>query len=201
MTQQIGNEIDLAALLGSRICHDLISPIGAISNGMELLGMSLGESSEEMALVNESVANANTRIRFFRIAYGAAGEAQTVSARDIRNIMDGLSEIGRIRYQWNHEGDLSRPMVKLAFLLVQCLENALPFGGAISVWFDAQGLKLTAVGQNVRYSVDLWDTAKGTRKADPDPATVQFPLAQIEIERLSRNLRLTFNEDQLVVMA
>ena len=115
--------------------------------------------------------------------------------------MRGLSDLGRINYTWHCDAELPRPMVKLGFLLIQCLENALPFGGAISVWLDVQGLKLTAVGQNVRYSVDLWDTAKGIRDADPDPATVQFPLAKIELERLSRSLRISFNEDQRVVMA
>ena len=68
-------ELDLAALISSRICHDLISPIGAINNGLELLGMS-GQSLDtpEMSLINESVQNASARIRFFRIAYGAASE-------------------------------------------------------------------------------------------------------------------------------
>ena len=63
---------DLAALLGSRICHDLISPIGAIGNGLELLMMDGSAAGPEMALISESVGNANARIRFFRVAYGLA---------------------------------------------------------------------------------------------------------------------------------
>jgi histidine phosphotransferase ChpT len=67
---------DLTALVGSRICHDLVSPLGAIGNGVELLGLTGIAPSPEMALIVESVENANARLRFFRIAYGAAGTDQ-----------------------------------------------------------------------------------------------------------------------------
>ena len=77
---------DLTGLIGSRICHDLISPIGAIGNGLELLEMRIG-SSEELALVSESCRNANARIRFFRIAFGAAGAGQTIPGQDIASIL------------------------------------------------------------------------------------------------------------------
>ena len=69
---------DLAALIASRICHDLISPIGAIGNGVELLAMEPGGPRPEMALISESVANANARIRFFRICFGQASSDQLV---------------------------------------------------------------------------------------------------------------------------
>ena len=66
---------DLTALVGSRICHDLISPLGAIGNGLELLQLSGLPQGPEWALIAESVENASARIRFFRIAYGAADSA------------------------------------------------------------------------------------------------------------------------------
>ena len=70
---------DLNALLGSRICHDLISPLSAIGNGIELLTLSGVDAPSEIALISESVDNANTRIRFFRVAFGAAREDQQIS--------------------------------------------------------------------------------------------------------------------------
>ncbi|HMS96693.1 MAG TPA: histidine phosphotransferase, partial [Tabrizicola sp.] len=60
---------DLAALIASRICHDLISPLGAIGNGVELLAME--RAGPELDLLSESVAHANARIRLFRISFGA----------------------------------------------------------------------------------------------------------------------------------
>ena len=71
---------EIAALIASRICHDLISPIGAIGNGMELMALSSGQeqSSPELDLISQSVENANARIRFFRIAYGSASSTHLV---------------------------------------------------------------------------------------------------------------------------
>jgi len=60
---------NLAALIGSRICHDLISPVGAVGNGLELMQMAGGKLLPEMALIEESVEAARLRILFFRIAY------------------------------------------------------------------------------------------------------------------------------------
>ena len=57
----MSDKTDLAALLGSRICHDLISPIGAIGNGLELLMMDPGTHGPEMSLISESVGHANAR--------------------------------------------------------------------------------------------------------------------------------------------
>lgn len=93
------NPADLAALIGSRICHDLISPIGAIGNGVELLAMT-GAAGPEVALIAESVAAANARIRFFRIAFGAAPADQRIGAPEVRSILDDLSRGGRFRWGW-----------------------------------------------------------------------------------------------------
>ena len=71
----MSNSPDLAALLGSRICHDLISPIGAIGNGVELMLMDGAGRAPEVALISESVDAANARIRFFRVAYGVSSPA------------------------------------------------------------------------------------------------------------------------------
>ena len=65
---------NLASLIGSRICHDLISPIGAICNGLELMQLDGRPISPEMTLISESVNHANARIRFLRVAFGMAGD-------------------------------------------------------------------------------------------------------------------------------
>ena len=70
---------DIAALIRSRICHDLISPIGAIGNGVQLLAMSCGAAGAEMDLITESVQNANARIRFFSALHMAPPKPTTRS--------------------------------------------------------------------------------------------------------------------------
>ncbi|RUV56051.1 histidine phosphotransferase, partial [Mesorhizobium sp. M5C.F.Ca.IN.020.29.1.1] len=65
---------DLAALLCSRVCHDIISPVGAINNGLELLDEG-GADEDAMKLIRQSARNASARLQFARIAFGAAGSA------------------------------------------------------------------------------------------------------------------------------
>lgn len=127
---------DLIALVGSRICHDLISPLGAIGNGVELLMMSGNGPGPELALISESVTNANARIRFFRISFGAAAPGQGVARAEVRSILDDMTRGGRLKIDWDLAGDAARTEVKLAFLAIQCLESALPFGGRICVSAD-----------------------------------------------------------------
>ena len=78
------------------------------------------------------MANANARIRFFRIAYGAA--AGEVAEAEIRSILTGMANGGRVAIDWRIAGPVSRARAKLAFLALQCLETALPFGGKITVY-------------------------------------------------------------------
>ena len=78
----MAQEFDFAALIGSRICHALISPVGAINNGIELIQMTTPSLGPEMAMISERLTNASARIRFFRIAFGAAGE-QLVGRQEV----------------------------------------------------------------------------------------------------------------------
>ena len=147
---------DLNSLLGSRICHDLISPLGAIGNGIELLALSGINAAPEIALISESVENANVRIRFFRIAFGAASDTEAVPAREAKAILQDLSRGSRLKYRWLANEDLPRTQTKLAFLLVQCLESAMPFGGQIDV--DNENGTWSLVGTADRTKIDqrLW---------------------------------------------
>ena len=117
---------DIAALIRSRICHHLISPIGAIGNGVQLLAMSGGAAGAEMDLITESVQNANARIRFFRIAYGAAQADHTIGRQEVLSVLTATAQRGRFTYFWQVDGEQSREMVRIAFLMLQCFEMALP---------------------------------------------------------------------------
>jgi len=84
----------VASAIASRICHDLISPLGAIANGVELLALSGVQPTPEMDLIAQSVESANARIRFFRLAYGAPGVAG-VGRSEVTRTLAALSPIGR----------------------------------------------------------------------------------------------------------
>jgi hypothetical protein len=90
---------DLGAKVASRICHDLSNPLGAIANGLELLLMTGLEPSPEMSLLQDSVASASARIRWFRLAFGPAGP-QRVGRAEVTDILGAISRGTRLSYDW-----------------------------------------------------------------------------------------------------
>ena len=165
---------DIAALIGSRICHDLISPIGAIGNGVELLAMSpsVGPSAE-LDLITQSVQNANARIRFFRIAFGAAKGTDQIGTQEIVSVLTEIAKGGRFTFDWQVQGPMSRRDVRLAFLLIQCIETALPLGGDMQVTQHDDDWTITAHGRRVMIDDALWNSLHGA-PYDHKPAQVQF---------------------------
>ena len=189
---------DLTALLGSRICHDLISPIGAIGNGVELLMMSGSVRSPEMALISESVANANARIRFFRVAFGGSGPDQRIGRPEVVGILDDLTRGGRLVIDWRGPADLPCREVKLAFLLIQCLETAMAYGGRITVERTDARWTLTGHATKLRITPDLWEVLSNPdATAAITAAQVHFALLPEELERQSRRLAVELRETEI----
>lgn len=181
---------DLAALVGSRICHDLISPIGAIGNGVELMVMEgASVKGPEMALISESVGHANARIRFFRVAFGATGPDQRIARSEVSAILSDMSQGGRVTLDWISPTDLPRRDVKLLFLLVLCAESAMPYGGRITVERGDTRWMIHAASPRLKIDTALWEClADPTASADIGPAQVQFLLVPEEINRQHRRL-------------
>ncbi|MGJ8545537.1 MAG: histidine phosphotransferase family protein [Sulfitobacter sp.] len=191
----------LAALLSSRICHDLISPIGAINNGIELLGLSghVSPNMPEIELINQSAANASARIRFFRIAYGAAGD-QMIRAEEIRDIVKNHYAGGRISAVWEGSEPQPRRALRLAFLALQCLETALPLGGRIDLFEQEGQWTLCASGEKLQINDDLWKLLDGTPMPDDLlPGHVQFALLPIFAAENNEDIRVQREPDQLSI--
>src|SRR6201993_4411165 len=96
--------LDLAALLCSRVCHDLISPAGAIVNGLEVLEESKDEETRTFALdlIKKSARIASAKLQFCRIAFGAAGSAGAqVDLGDAENVARGFVDDGKTKLVWN----------------------------------------------------------------------------------------------------
>jgi histidine phosphotransferase ChpT len=190
------DKLDLAALLGSRICHDLISPIGAIGNGLELLMIESAAQGPEMALIGESVGHANARIRFFRVAFGTASPQQRISATEVRSILSDLTRGGRLSIAWHSAADLSRVQVKVAFLMLMCLESALAYGGKITVQAEGERWQFDAQTTKLRREGPLWEMLTNPAAApEVTPATVHFVLAAQEIARRRMALAAEYGTD------
>ncbi|MDP1669589.1 histidine phosphotransferase family protein [Phaeovulum sp.] len=187
--------VDLAALVGSRLCHDLISPLGAIGNGVELLMMSSGAcASPELQLIGESAAAANAKLKFFRVAFGQAGAEQRLGRPEIVALLADLARGGRLSYDWQAEGDQARREVKLVFLALLCLETALPWGGTIAITSAGGGWTMQASARRSKPDPVLWAHLKGTGGGALAPAQVQFALLAIELARTGRKARWEITE-------
>ncbi|MEM9128821.1 MAG: histidine phosphotransferase family protein [Pseudomonadota bacterium] len=165
----------LAALIGSRICHDLISPLGAISNGLELMSMSGIASTEEFGLVAESVASANARIRLFRIVFGAASTGQSLKSAEIDQILQDVYADSKLQVAPFPVGDFERVNIQAVLLALLCVEQAIPFGGALSVEHSNGTWTIKGSGDRIKIDETLWGRLRGASMSDmPSPASVQF---------------------------
>ncbi|AAV95258.1 histidine phosphotransferase [Ruegeria pomeroyi] len=191
--------VNLASLIGSRICHDLISPIGAITNGLELLDMTGSVEGPEMELIADSVGNAGARIRFFRIAYGASSD-QMLGRAELVGLLDDLNRSARAKADWAPTEPVTRAEVRMAFLALQCCETALPFGG--SVRMDQQGDRWIVTAEAEKLSVDpaLWEgLSNPAALKQVTPAQVQFALLPAVAEDAGRRVTVETSDRQLVI--
>jgi histidine phosphotransferase ChpT len=190
------DQTDLAALLGSRICHDLISPIGAIGNGVELMMMEGGPPSPELVLIAESVAAANARIRLFRVAFGLSGGTQRIGRAELTKILSDSTLGSRTSIVWQPTADIPRNEAKLAFLAILCCDSALAFGGRTAISLADGKWQVHANAKRLRIEPELWDSL-----AQPAlgiaPSQVHFALFAREIAQQKRRLMTEISETDI----
>ncbi|MEM1129809.1 MAG: histidine phosphotransferase family protein [Pseudomonadota bacterium] len=191
---------DLTALIGSRICHDLISPIGAIGNGLELMAMSDVGAGPELSLINESVANANARIRFYRVAYGSSGDGQSLGRSEIVGLLDDITRGAKLSYHWEPVGDILRREVKLAFLALQCLEYSMPYGGDVIVERQEGNWTLKGEAKKLRIEPHLWSFLTAPdNETEIAPSEVQFALLPELLAETGRRATAQMSDTHITV--
>src|SRR3954462_14176580 len=131
------DSLDLAALLCSRVCHDVISPVGAIVNGLEVLEDDSDSSMRDFALdlIQKSARQASARLQFARLAFGAAGSAgASIDLGDAEQVARGLFLDDKISFSWSSPRLLfPKNRVKLLLNLIMIAITAIPRGGALAV--------------------------------------------------------------------
>jgi histidine phosphotransferase ChpT len=158
MSESSIEALDLSALLCSRVCHDLISPVGAIVNGLEVLEEEKDEATKEFALelIKKSARTASAKLQFCRIAFGAAGSAGAqIDLGDAETIARGFLEDDKTKLAWNLPRALSpKNRVKLLLNMLVIAGQTIPRGGKISVdpvgSDESMGFKVTAAGVNAK---------------------------------------------------
>jgi len=181
------NAIDLASLLCSRLCHDLLSPVGALNNGIELLADEQDPEMRErcLELLAESAKASADKLKFFRLAFGAGGGfGDEIDTREARAAVEGLyGPDKRIELGWMVEGDrLPKGAVKLLLNLAMIAGDALVRGGRLDVGAErrdgALEMVIRAEGPRILLDPKLRETiARGHSGGEVEPRSAGAWLA------------------------
>ncbi|GLQ36041.1 histidine phosphotransferase [Amylibacter marinus] len=199
MTQSYTKNSDIASLITSRICHDLVNPLGAINNGLELMELSGTPMSEEYMLLCDSVKNANARVNFFRVAFGPA-HSQAMSSAQVHTLVEDMFLSGRCRVKLNITGEHPREQIKMLFLIIQCCENALPRGGDISAAHMDGKWRVRARGARIQRVNTLWDHLEMGADSDISAADIHFAIAREYLEYTGAQLAVEFHETEVSIL-
>jgi len=157
-------ELRVLELLCARFCHEMVSPVGAIGNGVELLGEDDPDFVREaIALIGQSARTASRRLQFYRFAYGTAPTASNVTPREL---LLGFLEGGKVTADWEPAvSNLSSEWQRLACNLAVLAAEALPRGGRIAVRSaGAAGVEIEASGEAVLLNRDVVAALAGNAK-------------------------------------
>ena len=157
--------LELAALLCSRVCHDLISPVGAIVNGLEVLDDNPKPEDRDFALelIRKSAKTASARLQFCRLAFGAAGSSGAqIDLGDAQQMAKGHIEDGKITLGWNLPRLLlPKNRVKLLLNMLVIAQQTIPRGGTLTIDPVGNGetmsFRVTAAGLNARVPQNIAD--------------------------------------------
>ena len=148
------SDLDLAALLCSRVCHDIVSPVGAIANGLEMMDEEDDEELHRLALelVRRSARQASAKLQFCRLAFGAAGGAGSMldvgEAGDIARLLVAEE---KVKLDWlAPRGARDKNEVKLLLNLMLLAIAAVPRGGNVAIEATEAVLSATAIGDGAR---------------------------------------------------
>lgn len=203
--------IELASLLCSRLCHDLLSPVGALSNGLELLA---DEKDPEMRkrcfeLLEQSARISADKLKFFRLAFGAAGGfGEMVPVAEARAVIDALvGNNGRIEVQWALSGDsLPKPAVKTMLNLALIGIEALVRGGTLDIGAElregASEIVIRASGPRIAFDPVVGRALDGSLdRSELSSKTAPAAMIQELAATLGGGLQFALGEDALVMGA
>lgn len=201
-------QIDMRVLelLSSKICHDLVSPISAINNGVELIE-DIGGSvvDEAMKLIGTSAGHAARRLRLFRMAYGRAGSEENLAVKEVRQTAEQYLSSGKTMLNWPEDqpsADVAaqRGFLKVLLNLIILSEEILAYGGVVTLRpttlpENAQGCRLEIVGRGAQLTPLFQAALEGTAAVeDLTPRTIQAYVTG----RFAANFQLSLKHEQPV---
>jgi histidine phosphotransferase ChpT len=203
------NDLEFAALLISRLCHDLVSPVGAVVNGLEVLEEE-GDAAlraDALKLVTSSADLAAARLQFARIAFGAAGSAGAeLDLNEIGRMANGIFSSSKIQLAWSAAPvNWPKDWAKLLMNSVLVAADALPRGGNLSVRTSTDaavpGFRISATGQNARVLDEVARVLGGAPTLPLDGRTIQPWLTHRLAELIKTRLVLESAEGSVTLAA
>jgi histidine phosphotransferase ChpT len=207
-TSSTPDQLELAALLCSRVCHDLISPVGAIVNGLEVLDDNPKPEDREFALdlIRKSAKTASARLQFCRLAFGAAGSAGAqIDVGDAQTMARGHIEDAKTTIAWNLPRLLlPKNRVKLLLNMLIVAQQTIPRGGTLTVDPIGEGetmaFRVTARGLNARVPQNIADMLAGQSHA-ADAHAVQPYYTRLLAEACGLKVKLAADGEAVVATA
>ncbi|WP_165435464.1 histidine phosphotransferase ChpT [Bradyrhizobium sp. Leo121] len=200
--------LELAALLCSRVCHDLISPVGAIVNGLEVIDDNPKPEDRDFALdlIRKSAKTASARLQFCRLAFGAAGSAGAqIDLGDAQAMAKGHIEDGKVTLTWNLPRLLMpKNRVKLLLNMLVIAQQTIPRGGTLTIDPVGEGetmsFRITSAGLNARVPQNIVDIL-GSTSAAVDAHAVQPYYARLLAQACGLTVKLALEGETVVVSA
>ncbi|MGO9356702.1 MAG: histidine phosphotransferase ChpT [Xanthobacteraceae bacterium] len=201
--------LELAALLCSRVCHDLISPVGAIVNGLEVLDDDPKEEDREFALdlIRKSARTASARLQFCRLAFGAAGSAGAqIDLGDAQTMARGQIEDEKTKLTWNLPRLLlPKNRVKLLLNMLVIAQHTIPRGGMITVDpvgdGDTMSFRIHAAGLSSRIPQNIADILAASTSGSVDAHAVQPYYTRLLAQACGLKVTLAAEGDAIIVTA
>ena len=201
--------LDLAALLASRVCHDIISPVGALANGLEVLEEDQGEEMRQFAmeLINKSAKSASAKLKFSRLAFGASGSAgASIDTGEAEEVVGLFMDGEKADYTWQGIRSLvPKNRVKLLLNLVLISLGAIPRGGNVAISIEGEGeqatFSLRCSGPKARVPGEFVDMLNGTLEGDMSAHAIQPYYAILLANESGLNLSATVDGEDVVLAA
>jgi histidine phosphotransferase ChpT len=197
------NEIEFSAFLVSRVCHDLVGPLGAVVNGLEVLEdeRDAAMRADALKIVTESAEQALARLQFMRIAFGAAGSAGAeLDLGEVGRLVTGLVAGTKTQIHWNAANvHWPKDWAKLLMNATVIAADCLPRGGVVTVETSADptapSFRIEATGTNARVLEEVEKAVRGEDNSGPlDARGIQPFLAHKLARGINAGLTLTPRE-------
>ncbi|WP_281301962.1 MULTISPECIES: histidine phosphotransferase family protein [unclassified Iodidimonas] len=202
------SSVSFAALLCSRLCHDLVSPVGALSNGLEVLA---DEHDDEMrlqvlSLLDQSARQTANRLQFFRLAFGAGGGfGKMVDPRDGEKALKAFLQDSKITLEWQIQSpSLPKDALKLILNLALLAGEGLVRGGVLRIESSGnetgQVIEVSASGPRVLFSSAAREALEGKlSEADLEPRTAPAYLAGIVARDIPARLQIDSSQEDRIL--